>query len=1540
MKERFKQISASLLAAIMVFTFMPVFGLGAFVDDAYAATYSTVVVTALSGNIPNQEYNGGNEIDISGVDALQEITATVDGSQNVKLKINDDYTVSSSTTSVTRGTNNNSRARVVFTGVNDYEGATFSYPNNSLGRFTIVETDTAEHTYVATIDDSGVVYDGSAWTTDTVKNKLKVKVVKDGSSKLAANAYNVAVTAKKATNDGSAGDQYDVVVTLTGSLAGTEVVDGTKTVTVAPFDLKDAVISGSDRTYNGQAQTPATVNVRFVSNGNPIANVDTLFNFAYSNNTNAGEGVITVTPKATATNFTGTGTGEFTINRLDLSDDTAANTVTLKISAEDKKTHEYDGKEFKPELNIRAYFDGGVEANPIPAANYELAYVDPSVNVGNYSVGIKAKDNSNLEGTLVAAKWVEAYSITKADVSKGTATPKEGKGVPAAKTINTLAGLLEYFDVTVNGIVLDDTMTGFAVTGTVGNKGVESTLTLSAETGNTNFTGSLPIKFTPVAATFDEGGYDATTTCIRTYTGSEIKPTVEDLATATSLSASDFQITGYQNNLNKGEAKALIQGAGNYVGTSEIRFTIAAQTLENYTVTSITGMSKGVYYKGANVPFTKVVLSNGTSVKEFTSTDAVVTAKTIGNSGATNGKLTAVTVSLKDTSNYALSPATLDYSIPAPYVEAEKVNLNNAIVSGEVPARLLTDYSDKDQIDDYVVVMVGSTVIAPEAYDVAVTGTPTGALGTKVNVTVTGSTSDEQVVGTATGELTVVQCDINDYIAAGHAATVGVGSVYTGKAVEPTVTVGGLTAGTDFEVVYSNNINATTPTSPAVATIKGKGDFKDSKDVNFTISKFRLHDDDFMRGNNYELVSVPEVEYKPGDVDDLSNQLELKIPDAADGSTAYTITKGVDYTISKRTTGTVNQGAWVRYDIRVLADSVNYTTTDGTLQIGYQVVAKQVKDPDVTVTPSELRIGKRLADCAVVVKVDDVTLSGTGGNRAYDLSEAGDWTKLTSEENATGVKVTFRGNYAGTYVAPVTIIPNDALDFGNIRLTPQSKGDLEYRLQNGNPVTHPVSVGYVGDDSRLDADVARTTANRVYFDVVYTNEAGETSTAAPTEVGTYKATVVAKAEYGGKSYDEVTFEVTPKKLTATEFNSYVGNLRAGSNANGTGNVSYLGNSTVTPTLGSGNGGIAASNFEVVDFTKTWDGDTATGKNVGTAYVQLKEGCGYAYAGVGEVPFTWTAGNISNLDVNEMFYILDQEEKGGAAVQPTDFYAFEGFDDLLTGITINYYEDNTSVTDYAKANITVSAANARAFTGTVTGNVFFSIITPAQVVEAADMAKEAAALIDDNYPADAKAAVDDAVAALNRAITSGDSDKIIKATKDLNDAVEAAKAAKAAVEKAADDAITNAAAYTDAAYTPDSVKAIAAAVEAVKNAKKTGDSNKIAEATAALNAAMKNAVAKKANTLVVKAKTIKHKAKKTKKYKVSKGIKVSKNQGAVTFKKLKGSKKITINATTGKIKVKKGLKKGKTYKVKVKVTAAGNDNYLAGSKTVTFKVKVK
>ena len=107
-----------------------------------------------------------------------------------------------------------------------------------------------------------------------------------------------------------------------------------------------------------------------------------------------------------------------------------------------------------------------------------------------------------------------------------------------------------------------------------------------------------------------------------------------------------------------------------------------------------------------------------------------------------------------------------------------------------------------------------------------------------------------------------------------------------------------------------------------------------------------------------------------------------------------------------------------------------------------------------------------------------------------------------------------------------------------------------------------------------------------------------------------------------------------------------------------------------------------------------------------------------------------------------------------------------------------------------------------------------------------------------------------------------------------------------------------------------------------------------------------------NPITVKAKTkevrIKYKKlkNKTRKFAVSKALTVSRAQGRLSYKLVsakKGGKnfrkKISVNAKTGKITVKKGLKKG-TYKVKVKVRAAGNANYKASAwKTVKFKVRV-
>ena len=97
-----------------------------------------------------------------------------------------------------------------------------------------------------------------------------------------------------------------------------------------------------------------------------------------------------------------------------------------------------------------------------------------------------------------------------------------------------------------------------------------------------------------------------------------------------------------------------------------------------------------------------------------------------------------------------------------------------------------------------------------------------------------------------------------------------------------------------------------------------------------------------------------------------------------------------------------------------------------------------------------------------------------------------------------------------------------------------------------------------------------------------------------------------------------------------------------------------------------------------------------------------------------------------------------------------------------------------------------------------------------------------------------------------------------------------------------------------------------------------------------------------NTLRVKGKTAKIKYKRKKQtVKASKlYYYYSKGQGALSFKKIKGSSKFSVNSKTGNVSVKKKTKKG-TYKIKVRIKAAGNTNYLPSEyKNITITIKVK
>ena len=109
--------------------------------------------------------------------------------------------------------------------------------------------------------------------------------------------------------------------------------------------------------------------------------------------------------------------------------------------------------------------------------------------------------------------------------------------------------------------------------------------------------------------------------------------------------------------------------------------------------------------------------------------------------------------------------------------------------------------------------------------------------------------------------------------------------------------------------------------------------------------------------------------------------------------------------------------------------------------------------------------------------------------------------------------------------------------------------------------------------------------------------------------------------------------------------------------------------------------------------------------------------------------------------------------------------------------------------------------------------------------------------------------------------------------------------------------------------------------------------------------VKYTIAKAKQSMKVKVKKSKFSIKNSALKKGSKALKkasvftIKNSKGTVTFKKVSGSKCLSIGSKNGKITIAKKTKKG-TYSMKVKVTASGGKNYKSASKNVTVKVEVK
>ena len=342
--------------------------------------------------------------------------------------------------------------------------------------------------------------------------------------------------------------------------------------------------------------------------------------------------------------------------------------------------------------------------------------------------------------------------------------------------------------------------------------------------------------------------------------------------------------------------------------------------------------------------------------------------------------------------------------------------------------------------------------------------------------------------------------------------------VYTGSAIEPAVTVKDgettLTLGTDYEVAYSNNVNA----GKTTVTITGKGNYSGETAATFTIIPKAVTNDGItiaaIADQTYTGTAIePEVTVTDGEKN-LTLGTDYTIGYSANvnvGTATATITGKGNYSGEKAATFTISPKAVTNDGITIAAIAVQtytgsaiepeVTVNDGetilTLGTDYEVAysnnisagtatvtitgkgnysdskeatftiaPKAVTNEDITVTiPSQTWTGNELTPVITVKDGENVLTENTD----YTVTPPSGPIQDSGNHAYT---ITGMGNYADSREATFTITPF---------LADQAGAVYVYQDQNGKTaLLDGTSVDLVDIDFNINIIVNHVTSNRVF----------------------------------------------------------------------------------------------------------------------------------------------------------------------------------------------------------------------------------------------------------------------------------------------------------------------------------------------------------------------------------------------------------------------------------------------------------------------------
>ena len=248
-------------------------------------------------------------------------------------------------------------------------------------------------------------------------------------------------------------------------------------------------------------------------------------------------------------------------------------------------------------------------------------------------------------------------------------------------------------------------------------------------------------------------------------------------------------------------------------------------------------------------------------------------------------------------------------------------------------------------------------------------------------VKVTVAETENYKSGSAQTSFTIAGITSNSYVYYGNQITKGMFTIkdaeYTGNAIQASITAEDngkvLYLGTDFDVVYENNINA----GMAKVIISGKGNYYGSVEIEFLISPKSVTEDMF-------------------EVEDVDFTGKVQEPDVIGTDGEKALVSDRDFTVAFKDNTNVGTAT------ATITGKGNYT---GSVDVTFEILGKSIQKATVSGLKSVAYTGKAITP-AVTVKLDGKTLKkGTD----YTVKYANNIKVGTATVTITG-----KGDYSGT----------------------------------------------------------------------------------------------------------------------------------------------------------------------------------------------------------------------------------------------------------------------------------------------------------------------------------------------------------------------------------------------------------------------------------------------------------------------------------------------------------------------------------------------